>query len=94
MGLYYEVLYERNYKKIAQNLKKAMRKILFKSCNAKSLPLFEVLSILSFYKQKTFAILQVMWKLYNNNIPENISGLFQLRQRIYGANNLKYLDQM
>ena len=32
-----------------------------------------------------------MWKLYNSNILGNISDLFQLRQSIYGANNLKYL---
>ena len=56
-------------KKLAQNLKKALRNILFKSYNAQSVPLSKELNILSFYKQKTLAILQFMWKLYNNNIP-------------------------
>ena len=76
-------------KKITQILKKAQKTILFKSYHAQSESLFKELNILSFYKQKIFAILQFMWKLYKNNIPENISGLFQLRQRIYGANNMK-----
>ena len=62
-------------KKIGQNLKKTVRKILFKSYNAQSEPLFKELNILNFYKQKTFAILWFMWTLYNNNIPENKSGL-------------------
>ena len=70
--------------KIAQNLKRAVR-------NATSEPVFKELNILSFYKQKTFAILQFMLKLYNNNISENRSGLIQLRRTVYGANNLKYL---
>ena len=95
MGLYYGVLlWTQPQRKFAQNLKKA-RKLweifLKKIHNAQAEPLFKELNILSIYKQKTFAILQFMWKLYSNNISENIGGLFQLRQRIYGANNLKYL---
>ena len=47
-------------KKIAPNLKKAVKKIHFKSYKAQSEPLFKELNIVSFYKQKTFAILQFM----------------------------------
>ena len=83
--------YERNHKENGIKLEESSEKILFKSYNAQSQTMFKELNILSFYKQKIFGILQVMWILYNNNIPENISGFFQLKQTIYGANNLKYL---
>ena len=47
--------------------------------------------IVGCWKFNIFAILQVMRKLYKNNMPGNICGLFQLRQRMYGTNNLKEL---
>lgn len=47
-------------KKIPQILKKAERTILFNSYHAQSESLFKELNILSFYKQKTFDIIQFM----------------------------------
>lgn len=77
-------------KKIVQNLEKAVRKIFFK-VTMPSQKHCQELNILIFYKEKAFSILQFKWKLHNNDIPENISGLFQLIEKIYLTNNLKYL---
>ena len=71
--------YELNHKENCTKLGESSEKDFFQSYNAQSEPLFKELNILSFYKEKAFSILQFKWKLHNNDIPENISGLFQLR---------------
>lgn len=76
--------------KIVQNFEKAVRKIFFK-VTMPSQKHCQELNILIFYKEKAFSILQFKWKLHNNDIPESISGLFQLIEKIYLTNNLKYL---
>lgn len=87
MGYYYEL----NHKQNCTKLWESSEKDFFQSYNAQSEALFKELNTLIFYKEKAFSILQFKWKLHNNDIPENISGLFQLIERIYLTNNLKYL---
>ena len=77
--------------KIVQNFEKAVRKIFFKVTMPSQKHCLKNWIHWFFIKKKAFSILQFKWKLHNNDIPESISGLFQLIEKIYLTNNLKYL---
>ena len=79
-----------NLKPIKQNLQKAVKKILFKNRNQPTEPLFHKLKFLDFDKHEFLIISSFMWQLTYGNIPDTIKSCFNIRNREYGGNNLKY----
>ena len=76
---------------IRKNLKKAIRRMLFRKFNDPTEPLFKELNILDFASQHNLIIGKFMWQVNNNEIPRNISQLFHVKNRIIGLeNNIKY----
>ena len=75
---------------IRKNLKKAIRRMLFRKFNDPTEPLFKELNILDFDSQHNL-IIKFMWQVNNNEVPRNISQLFHVKNRIIGLeNNIKY----
>ena len=79
-----------NLKPIKKNLLKAVRKILFKNRNQPTEPLFHELKVLDFDKHKFLIISSFMWQLTYDNITDTIKSSFNIRNREYEENNLKY----
>ena len=79
-----------NLKPIKKNLLKAVRKILFKNRNQPTEPLFHELKVLDFDKHKFLTISSFMWQLTYDNITDTIKSSFNIRNREYEENNLKY----
>ena len=79
-----------NLKPIKQKLQKAVKKILFKNPNHSTEPLFHKLKFLDFDKHEFLIISSFMWQLTYDNIPDTIKSSFNIRNREYGENNLKY----
>lgn len=69
-------------KPIAKNIKKAVRKMLFKKKQSSNRTIVQI-NILNFEKLKEYAVLQFMWKLSNNEIANNIKSLLYPRKRFY-----------
>ena len=74
---------------ITKNLK-IIRKILFKKYNHPTKALFKELNILPFENQKSFLMLQFMWKITFDQMEENIKSLFKQRERTFGENDVKF----
>ena len=76
---------------IRKNLKKAIRRMLFKKFNDSAELLFKELNILDFHSQHNLIIGKFMWQVNNKEIPRNISKLFHVKDGIFGSeNNIKY----
>ena len=76
---------------IRKNLKKAIRRILFKKFNDSTELLFKELNILEFDSQHNLIKGKFMWQVNNKEIPRNISKLFHVKDRMFGSeNNIKY----
>ena len=75
---------------ITKNLNKIIRKMLFKKYNHPTKPLFKELNILPFENQKSFLMLQFMWKITFDQMEENIKSLFKQRERTFGENDVKF----
>ena len=70
---------------IRKNLKKTIRRMLFKKFNDSTELLFKELNILDFDSQHNLIIGKFMWQVNNKEIPRNISKLFHVK-----GNNIKY----
>ena len=77
-------------KTIQTNIKKTIRKILFKTSNHSTEPLFQKLNILDFEKLKLLKIRIFMWKVLNDNVPQTLKDHFSIRERNCGHNNAKF----
>ena len=80
-------------KPIQTNIKKTIRKMLFKKSNHPTEPLFQKLNILDFEKLKLLKIGIFMWKVLNDKVPQTLKDHFSIRERnyaIYGHNNAKF----
>ena len=76
---------------IRKNLKKSIRRMLFKKFNDSTELLFKELNILDFDSQHNLIIGKFMWQVNNKEIPRNISKLFHVKDRMFGSeNNIKY----
>ena len=76
-------------KPIQTNIKKTIRKVLFKNSNYLSVPLFQKLNILDFERLKLLKIGIFMWKVANDKVPQTLKDHFSIRKRNYGHNNEK-----
>ena len=77
-------------KPIQINIKKTIRKMLFKKSNHPTEPLFQKLNILDFEKLKLLKIGIFMWKVLNGKVPQTLKDHFSIRERNYGHNNAKF----
>ena len=78
-------------KPIQTNVKKTLRKMLFKkSKHQKTELLFQKLNILNFDKLKLLKIGIFMWKVLNDEVPQTLEDHFSIRKRNYGHNNAKF----
>ena len=70
-------------KPIQTNIKKTIRKMLFKKSNHPTEPLFQKLNILDFEKLKLLKIGIFMWKVLNDKVPQTLKDHFSIRERNY-----------
>ena len=73
-----------NTKSIKTNMKKAVRKILFKKYNDHTEPLFRHLNILNFEKSRLLSFGKFMWQIKNDEIPEILSNFSTRKSKSYG----------
>ena len=74
---------------IQTNIKKTIRKMLFKKSNHPTEPLFQKLNILDFEKLKLLKIGIFTWKVLNGKVPQTLKYHFSIRERNYGHNDAK-----
>ena len=73
------------------NIKKTIRKMLFKKSNHPTGFLFQKLNILVFEKLKLLKIGIFMWKVLNDiKVLQTLKDHFSIRERDYGYNNAKF----
>ena len=77
-------------KPIQTNIKKTIRKMLFKKSNHPTEPLFQKLNNLNFEKLKLLKIGIFMWKVLNDKVPQTLKNHFSIRERNYGHSNAKF----
>ena len=77
-------------KTIQTNIKKTIRKMLFKTSNHPAEPLFQKLNILDFEKLKLLKIRIFIRKVLNDNVPQTLKDHFSISERNYGHNNAKF----
>ena len=77
-------------KPIQTNIKKTIRKMLFKKWNHPIEPQFQKLNILDFEKLKLLKTGIFMWKVLNDKVPQTLKYYFSVRERNYGHNNAKF----
>ena len=77
-------------KPIQSNIKKKLRKMLFKESNHPIELSFQKLNILNFNKLKLLKIGTFMWKVLNDEVPQILKDHFSIRKRNYGHNNAKF----
>ena len=77
-------------KPIQTNIKKTIRKMLFKKSNYPKETLFQKLNILNFEKLKLLKIGIFMWTVLNDIVPQTLKDHFSIRERNYGYNIAKF----
>ena len=77
-------------KPIQTNIKKTLRKMLFKKSNHPTELLFQKLNILNFDKLKLLKIGIFVWRVLNDEVLQTLEDHLSFRERNYGHNNPKF----